>query len=342
MNPVTTLKCGACNLDIQNEQDAILCTGACKRNYHYYCGGFGEKTFRMTRDRISKWKCIKCDDQPTVAKQNSPLSTNLLIEENTVLSPESTIEKVPQPIQKSPSNLLNLNSHEVISENQDLKAFITEQFNAYTKNLEYHNDIVKELTTSINQLKQEVQDLKQQNADVKTENKVLKDEIVNLKSEMLELQQYSRRTNLEISGLPEVENEDISEVVSTVLASLQVDNFKNIEALHRVPTSRKDRHKSIIVQFNTKSERDRCIAAAKKKHLLASDVNSRFNTSPIFINEHLAPGMKKLLFLCKSYKKDNNMKFCWVRDGKIFLRKEETSRVIRIRHENDLQNVSSA
>lgn len=324
------MKCGACAEAI-NEQDKIQCI-TCKGNYHFYCGGFSEKAFRITEGRRNRWKCIKCQDTVQQASSTNPNSKT-----------SAACATITNPEQDSSKQVSDMDILDIVAkfekDSSDLKLFITEQFSDYTKNLEYHNSIVTDLKETIKDLKNEVQDVKKEAILIKTENTVLKNEIENLKSEITELQQYSRRSNLEISGLPEIENENINETVDKVLSSLDVSKPHNIIVSHRVPTSRKDRHKSIIVQFATKNQRDVCITAAKTKHLLASDINTRFDTSPIYVNEHLAPAVKKLLFQSKVFKKDNNFKFCWVKEGKVFLRKNENSRVYRIRKDTDLKEI---
>lgn len=148
---------------------------------------------------------------------------------------------------------------EITDENDQLshlKQFIADQFQQYSSQLNSNSSMVKELSESIQELKREIQEIKKVNVEIITENKFLKSEIVELKAEITELQQYSRRTNLEISGLPEVEHENINTVLNSVFSALNLNNADQIIAAHRVPSKRKDRPKSIIVQFSTKAERE--------------------------------------------------------------------------------------
>lgn len=316
MSTTNTSKCIACEEDIIPE-DAIQCTGDCKGWYHFYCAGFVEKKFRLYQDR-ENWKCLGCKTRRVTHR-----STNL--EDDSIKLSESDTSS---------------HSITILDEIRDLKSFVQTQFLEYSKSLNFQEGVIKDLTTTINAFKEEIKTVKEENASLKAEIVKNKAEIDLLKSETLEMQQYSRRMNLEISGFPEVLNEDTLQVVKSILNKLDVNNHESILVAHRIPSARKDRHKSIIVQFSSKHERDRCLTASKEKRIKASNISERFDATPIYLNEHLAPGMKKLLFLSKQFKRERDFKFCWVRDGKIFLRRDEEARVYKIRKESDLTDIS--
>ena len=162
-----------------------------------------------------------------------------------------------------------------------------------------------------------------------------------IKTEIAELQQYSRINNLEISNLPETENENITEVLTSVFKCLNVNVLDKISVAHRVPTLNKSKPKPIIVQFVSRESKDMCLKAAKTKKITASQVDARNKNMPVYLNEHLIPSLKELFFHCRKFKNENNFKFAWVKNGKIFIRKNENSRVIRIVNVDDLLNVNT-
>lgn len=334
-----TEKCAVCSVEVMDESDSIKCSGDCKGTLHFYCAGFSEKSLRLTEQRRLHWRCLKC--QPAKTPLRNPSSTDHLAEVN-MLTEKTTGPTTHDALPKSHEEKSDRKSDPQFPDNYlELKQFISDQFIQFAKNLEFHGALVSDLTKSIDQLKQEINTIKSENADIKRENAYLKSEISELKLEVSELQQYSRRSNIEISGIPEVEHENVTETVKKVLSCLELNIEDKIVVAHRIPTSRRDRHKSIIVQFNSKNEKEECLKAAKNKHLLASDLHERFNTSPIYVNEHLAPAIKKLLFLSKSFKRENNFKFCWTKGGKIYLRKDENSKIFKIRQETDLSKITA-
>ncbi|KAG8250378.1 hypothetical protein J6590_103211 [Homalodisca vitripennis] len=52
------------------------------------------------------------------------------------------------------------------------------------------------------------------------------------------------------------------------------------------------------------------------RHIGATDDRS------IYVNESLSPARRALYALARKYQREKNFKFLWVRNGKIFLRKE--------------------
>ncbi|KAL4708006.1 hypothetical protein ACJJTC_010622 [Scirpophaga incertulas] len=59
-------------------------------------------------------------------------------------------------------------------------------------------------------------------------------------------------------------------------------------------------------------------------------------SKPIFISENLTAKVKKLFYLSREFAKTHAYKFCWVTNGKIFLRKKENGTLSRIERESDL------
>lgn len=220
----------------------------------------------------------------------------------------------------------------------DLKKFIATQFQDFSKCLNHNEELVKSLTLSLENISTKLQETNQRCDALEKENSVLRSNVYDLQSELLELQQYSRRTNIEISGIPESDQEDLSLILSALFGNDHVNEC--VSVVHRVPTSRKDRHKNIVVQFNSKENRDFYLSSYKKCNKNANDVNKQFDKTPIYVNEHLAPKLKRLLFLAKSFKRDHNFKFAWVKDGKVFVKQKEDSRAFRIRSEEDFSSVS--
>jgi len=335
--------CSVCNEKIPKSTDAVTCSGVCAQAFHFHCAGFSEKSFRAVKSKGKKYICLKC--LPT----NLPKSKSTDQKETSADSSDQDIDPEVQTDLES-SNLSKSSLPELDKVNprflenpyEDLKSFITSKFSEFTESLNYHANIVKEITTSLKELKAENTNLTKMQTKMEAENVQLKADLSQVKCELIELQQYTRRTNVEISGLPELENEDIKTTVRSVFHHLKLENLESITAMHRVPTNRKDNHKPIIIQFANKAERDHCLHKAKQSRFLASDINPRFSTSPVFINEHLAPAVKRLFYLCKTFKNEKGFKFCWIKEGKIFLRQEEHTRVYRIQKESDLLNVTVA
>lgn len=340
---MSKLICNACNDDIPVESESLLCSGPCGGRYHFICGGFSDTSFRkLNQAKKSKWRCCSCLDLQ--------IAPNLLTVPNTATVDPNTRCTVPTPSQVSsvdptPSQFSSINPEMLEffkSHYKELKKLINTSVNDITTSLDYNTDLIQELKDAIKDLQTDNKNLRTKNQELAAENKQIKSELKDLNFAVIELKQYSRRTNLEISLLPEGENENIMEVLTKIENISQTKIVENITAAHRVPSYSADRAKSIVVQFKTKDSRDQQLKILKACKLKASDISPRFPDTPVYVNEHLTPELKSLFRDARKTKVEKNIKFCWVRDGKIFLRKDESSRVLRVKHHDDLLNIQSS
>lgn len=155
---------------------------------------------------------------------------------------------------------------------------------------------------------------------------------------LIQCEQYSRNRNLEIKGIPRVENEDVMNLISTI-GELVGENIavSDIDICHRVPT--RDPGKSnLIVQFQHRHTRDLILEKAKKKRITTTDLG--FDTAaPVFVNEHLCPPLKRLLGMTQAKKRKCQWRYVWVRNCKILARKSDDAPVVTITHEDDLAKI---
>ena len=55
--------------------------------------------------------------------------------------------------------------------------------------------------------------------------------------------------------------------------------------------------------------------------------------------DHLSPRLQSLLYEAKRVKVEQHFKFCWAKNGAVFLRKTDTSRIIKIKSMDDLTDL---
>lgn len=174
----------------------------------------------------------------------------------------------------------------------------------------------------------------------------LKSEISDLKKRMDDMEQYSRRTCLKISGIREsgkIENTD--QLALKVINELVLPNtgrnltLGNIGRTHRIgkpsnQSSMNDRRpRDIIVRFL--SYRDRALVYTNKRNLKThnSDPNNHYK---IYINEALTQQRAKLYKQTRDLFKDKKIASCWTSDGKILV-KSHDDRTVNIQNETDLE-----
>ncbi|KAG8325693.1 hypothetical protein J6590_060731 [Homalodisca vitripennis] len=150
-------------------------------------------------------------------------------------------------------------------------------------------------------LSENYKDLKKENKELKDSNKVLCEEVNSLKTRVRLAEQYSRKCNVEIQGIPVTTNEDAVSLATDVGAALGVVlSVEDVMAAHRVPTFRPRAAPPLVVQLRDRRMKETIVAAyKKKKELKASEINKVFTNNKVYVNDHLTPETKHLLRLTK-------------------------------------------
>ncbi|KAK4885765.1 hypothetical protein RN001_002036 [Aquatica leii] len=158
------------------------------------------------------------------------------------------------------------------------------------------------------------------------------------------LEKYSRLNSVEIKGVPQIRNENILSVVNNVGRALNYEIKKEmVDACHRL---RPDLHRpqepaSIILKFVSRIQKDEFLEARKiKRNFCTRDLDPACVISkPIYINQSLSPDTRKLYAKCREFKKSNNIKYLWIKNGNIMMRKTYNSQKYIINSVADFRNV---
>ena len=233
---------------------------------------------------------------------------------------------------------------------QERNKFKKQQLIALILNDENHGtaDLVlaiKELTTLLDTYKKEQASNSAQIVAMKVELELIKDENVKLQKSVAarlnNLEQRTRINNLEIVGLkkPSLMETDTGKTLSFLNEEIAPDlSHEEIEALHEVPSRRKDGKRVIVIHFKSRSRRDDILKMSKEK---LKDFNHQLDPKErIYINEHLSPENKRLFAMAVKKKHELNFKFVWTKNGSIFMKKNESSVTHKIISDEDIDNVS--
>lgn len=197
-------------------------------------------------------------------------------------------------------------------------------------NLSTLQNKVDNLSTQLSNLKKEKDDLSSKVDKLTEKNKQLMDAVNNL-------EQYSRKNNVIINGIPWSENEDIKEIIHNLADKLQVDlNPYNICAAHRLQ-SRENKTPAIIVRFNDNETKSEMIRAAKRIKPTAKKLNFHSNDR-IFIGDHLAKHSSNLIKIAKTLRAEGKVMSAWTFNGQVYVRKSESDEAQRITDEEQLSN----
>ena len=161
------------------------------------------------------------------------------------------------------------------------------------------------------------------------------------------MQQYTRRDCIEIIGVPKSSGEDVMEIVTEVsnLVGVQLTD-EDISTAHRLPDTKRVKDR-IIAKLVRREDKDKIYSNRRKlssKSTKDIPTLSSWITKPskIHINESLTPYRRRLFGKVNNYRRENNFKFVWTVNGKIYLRQSENSPSYSFTTENEFDQFLSA
>lgn len=233
-----------------------------------------------------------------------------------------------------------------------------------------NEEVIKKLQSSIcEKLSKEVATLREVTREQDNQISTLQDEVNKLKTAMDDQEQYSRRNNLRITGIPEQEAEDITavtlEVINKSVCQDEPITVADVDRVHRLGKRRDDgTPRPVLLRLSTYQTRSRIykhrmLLNPRRRHGTPGDPwGTRQNmnrveeggvdagrrtgrTGPaghqtVFINEDLTRSKATLLWGARQHKRNNNIKDCWSADGNILV-KDKVGRIHPIKNSQELQ-----
>ncbi|XP_026324279.1 uncharacterized protein LOC113233369 [Hyposmocoma kahamanoa] len=163
------------------------------------------------------------------------------------------------------------------------------------------------------------------------------------------LEQHARETNVEINGIPEHKPENhvsvFKQLSSAVSRPIADTNVLFCTRVRKMDDS-SERSCAIVVKLPSTEIRDEILAAVAKfnkatpsEKLHSGHLGYGGKTSPIFVSEHLAPYYKALHARTRHVARDKDYKYVWIRNGRIFVRKNDQSPAKQIKSYENLNNL---
>ena len=249
------------------------------------------------------------------------------------------IRKVTEPIEARITEL-NAKIENIHHDLDPLKASIGD----LTKKLKEIETSQQFISSQYDAVVTKVQEVKKQNKD--TDNWIqqadkymdgLSKDNYNIGAKLDELEQYTRRDCLEITGIPIVLDDNPSQLVREMSEAIGVQLAENdISVAHRLPPTKKVKDR-LIVKFTRREKRDEVY---KKRRQLKSKRTKDLPTvarqpkssvisqkAEIHINESLTPYRRRLFGRLLEYKRSHNYKYIWTTNGKLMLRESDSSSI---------------
>lgn len=202
-------------------------------------------------------------------------------------------------------------------------------------------ELIKQLKSENSILRGEIEELKE---ELKEKSK----QITVLENDVVDVQQYIRRNNVEICGIPDnVSDNDLEKKVIELASVIDVKiNKHDIEACHRLKARRNTNGpKRTIVRFTNRKWCDKLHANKKKikedkeRKISVKLKSLGLDHKKVYINNNLCPSNKFLWGKCKRLHDAKLIDRFWIYNGFVYIADDITdARGTKISHLNVLKH----
>ena len=162
-----------------------------------------------------------------------------------------------------------------------------------------------------------------------------------MEKDITNLQQYIRRNNVEIVGIPEnVDSEQLESITIHIAESIGVKiDHNDIEACHRLKKRKNEETARTIVRFANRKFCEKLHRNKKKLKNVKDKLQSIGLNKNIYINSNLCPYHRYLWGKCKKLFEGKLIHRFWTFNGSIFIALEEGGYSEKIDHLSSLQDI---
>lgn len=351
---LSLMECIKCNQPLPSDGRFLKCV-SCRNGYHLgkTCSGVADTTFvAMGATKRESWRCQTCrtgelrsgsgaggsnlmDDcvRPDLSQREQVSDIDVAGQLSSIrmaldqlLSLKTSVESL-LPLPAKVDELLHLKP--VVEELYTTVGTLQTTVSSFSSKYDHILNLAKANEDSVKSLHLEV-------STVQAALKEQARDISRLKEELNDSQQYSRRPNMELHGLPVVPGENLMNVMKDLYGKINIASFNesDVVAIHRLPR----KHGTVppvLIRFASISVKDCWMAArGKLQRLCQTDNDPR-----LYFNDNLTHANRELFWLARTRGRESGFRFVWLKNGKIFARKAEGTPPLRITSIGDLEKL---
>lgn len=211
-------------------------------------------------------------------------------------------------------------------------------------------EYIKKMDTKFDKRFDELKDIKTKQVEhesrlliVEKDNRNLRNEVKNLSVAMNQMQQGLLSQNVTFRGIPQIEksNTELETIIKTIISVVTDAQEYDLELVTRLGTDTEDcKIRPVLVKFTTTEGKDSFLELKRKRNISCCDIifkGKAIGTGTIYVNEHLGPINSKIYYHARSLKKKGIVQYVWIRQGIVFVREDESKKLVRICHIDQLK-----
>lgn len=338
-------KCAGCHNTIP-KREHLRCE-LCSLAYDLECANVSSKRFNIM-ERKESWKCRPCliKRQRGIIKSASSQTSIMPDESNNVTGRNKELKNNEKSSPKE-----SIMTEETM---QDIKLFREELRNVRSKMTELLEAIsslsvtIEAQNSRINNLENKIEVMEKKTETNMCETEKLKATIAELKSDIRDRDQDMLNNDIEITQLPETQNENAVHLAITIAKKLNVPlEERDVVFAERVGFQRPSADKlapvkprPLVLRLSRRATRDDLLKAARIcRNVTTEGMLLPGPTSHFYINERLTNYKRRLFHITRKLAKEEKWKYVWTRTGKIFIRKEQGKTRHQVNTENCLTKI---
>lgn len=164
-------------------------------------------------------------------------------------------------------------------------------------------------------------------------------DISQIKKRIDYLEQQSRQSNLIVSGLPEKKPEDLTRVFTKFASDYLMTTLigTDIDAIFRLGTTKPDQNAPRPVMIKFKTVKAKLEVYRARIHLRKMDIGiDRAHTTPVFLNEDLAPERAGLYKECRAAVERRQLASTWTFNGAIWAKLDKKGEPFKVSQISDI------
>lgn len=226
-----------------------------------------------------------------------------------------------------------------------------QELNEIKANLQAIQTTNSSIETSISVLASQNEEFQKRIDQLESEKKKDREYISALEEKIEDLHRLTRKNNIEIKNVPKRNPESKEDLIGMTLKLSSNINLgmvaNDIKDIFRLEGKQGSKTSTIIVELGSTLLKNDLLKKTKsfnrknRNKLQAKHLGHTVEeNTPVFISEQLTPRGARLYFLARDLVKTKKYKYCWTSFGKVFVRRDDTSRVITIFNETQVHHLS--
>ncbi len=300
------VQCGKCDVNLKPKDKAVQCS-TCGTQFHTTCQNVSDSIFDLLRSECGGvlWFCNICRK-----------TTRGMIQKMSNI--ELRVQAIEAGLSKDKEEMKGL--HNLVKSLQETCKGLEKKVKQLMEDKERDAENHEKTLQSISSLRR----------DLYKEH----DRNVSLQTKIDDFDQRQREKNVRIMGFPEHDDgdSDISNELVQLVGATDIQP-ESVVSTTRMGRKREGRARDLVVNFSTKTARDKFYALRKKT---PKDEDNK----KVFINEDLTEARAKLFYDARQLIKRNKLFGAWSQNGNIMVKVMEHDNPLAIRNHQDLVSVT--